>query len=141
MSETLKLAGVAKTYGAGKTAVEVLKGVDLTINAGEIVALVAPSGAGKPERRKGRRRRGRHRRAKRRHARNPAVEPARGDRMAALRHRDGRAFTLHSTVSRNGHAQPRDLRNPVLYPGPVQRQRPDLPGQPQRDRLRHLSKG
>lgn len=43
----LSLQGVCKTYGAGRAAVEVLRGVDLTLQAGEIVALVAPSGAGK----------------------------------------------------------------------------------------------
>lgn len=43
----LHMAGVTKTYGTGDTAVEVLRGVDLTVGAGEIVALVAPSGAGK----------------------------------------------------------------------------------------------
>ena len=43
----LSLKGVTKTYGAGATAVEVLRGVDLAVGAGEIVALVAPSGAGK----------------------------------------------------------------------------------------------
>lgn len=43
----LELKGVAKTYGAGATAVEVLRSVDLTVGQGEIVALVAPSGAGK----------------------------------------------------------------------------------------------
>ncbi|MEM7268151.1 MAG: ABC transporter ATP-binding protein [Pseudomonadota bacterium] len=47
MSEALRLSGVAKTYGEGRAAVEVLKGVDLSVGAGEIVALVAPSGAGK----------------------------------------------------------------------------------------------
>ena len=43
----LELKGVSKTYGAGATAVDVLRGVDLTVGQGEIVALVAPSGAGK----------------------------------------------------------------------------------------------
>ncbi|MEM7546876.1 MAG: ABC transporter ATP-binding protein [Pseudomonadota bacterium] len=43
----LQMSGITKTYGAGATAVDVLRGVDLTVGAGEIVALVAPSGAGK----------------------------------------------------------------------------------------------
>ena len=49
MSEAmLELVGIEKTYNKGKSnAVSVLSGADLTLNAGEIVALVAPSGAGK----------------------------------------------------------------------------------------------
>ncbi|UYV36109.1 ABC transporter ATP-binding protein [Rhodobacteraceae bacterium D3-12] len=49
MSEPiLELRGVTKSYNRGKpNAVEVLAGVDLSLDAGEIVALVAPSGAGK----------------------------------------------------------------------------------------------
>lgn len=47
MNDALSLSGVVKSYGQGATAVEVLRGVDLTVAAGEIVALVAPSGAGK----------------------------------------------------------------------------------------------
>jgi lipoprotein-releasing system ATP-binding protein len=47
MSDAISLSGVTKTYGKGETAIEVLRGVDLTIAAGEITALVAPSGAGK----------------------------------------------------------------------------------------------
>jgi len=44
----LHLSGISKTYNRGKTnEVRVLDGVDLTIAAGEMVALVAPSGAGK----------------------------------------------------------------------------------------------
>jgi lipoprotein-releasing system ATP-binding protein len=44
----LRLSGISKTYNRGKTnEVRVLDGVDLTIAAGEMVALVAPSGAGK----------------------------------------------------------------------------------------------
>ena len=44
----LDLAGISKTYNKGRqNAVQVLSGVDLSLNAGEIVALVAPSGAGK----------------------------------------------------------------------------------------------
>ncbi|MFL4471986.1 ABC transporter ATP-binding protein [Tateyamaria armeniaca] len=49
MSDTvLALQGIAKTYNVGlPSQVEVLRGVDLSVDAGEIVALVAPSGAGK----------------------------------------------------------------------------------------------
>ena len=44
----LTLQGITKTYNPGQpSAVEVLLGVDLTLGAGEVVALVAPSGAGK----------------------------------------------------------------------------------------------
>ena len=49
MSEPLplELAGVVRTYRGGAGALEVLRGVDLTVRRGEIVALVAPSGSGK----------------------------------------------------------------------------------------------
>lgn len=48
MSDVLKLAGVTKTYNAGlPNEVSVLRGCDLTLSEGEIVALVAPSGSGK----------------------------------------------------------------------------------------------
>lgn len=44
----LHLSGVEKSYNKGlESEVNVLGGVDLTLAAGEIVALVAPSGAGK----------------------------------------------------------------------------------------------
>lgn len=43
----LSLRDVRQTYGDGEGAVHVLTGAELTINRGEIVALVAPSGAGK----------------------------------------------------------------------------------------------
>ncbi|WP_264210215.1 ABC transporter ATP-binding protein [Leisingera thetidis] len=49
MSEiTLELAGIAKSYLTGTPGqVDVLRGAGLTLQAGEVVALVAPSGAGK----------------------------------------------------------------------------------------------
>ncbi|WGW03709.1 ABC transporter ATP-binding protein [Tropicibacter oceani] len=44
----LRLTGVEKAYKRGTPAeVQVLRGADLTVNKGEVVALVAPSGAGK----------------------------------------------------------------------------------------------
>ena len=48
MSEALRIDGVSKTYNAGKSnALSVLSEASLSLNAGEVVALVAPSGAGK----------------------------------------------------------------------------------------------
>ena len=48
MSDPLiQATGLHKSYGSGAARVEVLKGVDLTVQAGESVALVGASGAGK----------------------------------------------------------------------------------------------
>ena len=47
MSSPLALQGVSRAYRSGDTELQVLRGADLALQAGEIVALVAPSGTGK----------------------------------------------------------------------------------------------
>jgi lipoprotein-releasing system ATP-binding protein len=47
MSDPLVLRAVHRTYSSEAGDLRVLRGVDLTLRAGEIVALVAPSGVGK----------------------------------------------------------------------------------------------
>lgn len=47
-SPALEMRGIVKAYNSGAASeVAVLRGVDVSISAGEVVALVAPSGAGK----------------------------------------------------------------------------------------------
>jgi putative ABC transport system ATP-binding protein len=47
MSGVLELRGVHRTHGAGEAAVYALRGVSLTVSAGELVAVMGPSGSGK----------------------------------------------------------------------------------------------
>jgi putative ABC transport system ATP-binding protein len=43
----IRIQGLRKRYGAGDTAVDALKGVDMTVQRGEVVGLIGPSGSGK----------------------------------------------------------------------------------------------
>jgi putative ABC transport system ATP-binding protein len=47
MTRTLELRTVSKTYGSGPTEVHALRDVDLSVERGELVAVMGPSGSGK----------------------------------------------------------------------------------------------
>ena len=46
-SEVLSLKNIKRSFTQGKNRLNVLRGSDLTLNEGEVVALVGPSGSGK----------------------------------------------------------------------------------------------
>ena len=47
MTRSLELRQVSKTYGSGPTEVRALRDVDLSVERGELVAIMGPSGSGK----------------------------------------------------------------------------------------------
>jgi putative ABC transport system ATP-binding protein len=46
-SAAVEAKGLTRVYGEGTTAVEALRGVDITVKSGELVAVMGPSGSGK----------------------------------------------------------------------------------------------
>jgi ABC-type lipoprotein export system ATPase subunit len=47
MSEIINAAGIHKTYRMGRTSIEVLKGLDLSVERGSFLAIIGSSGSGK----------------------------------------------------------------------------------------------
>jgi putative ABC transport system ATP-binding protein len=46
-SSLIRLSQITKTYDAGELAVQALSGIDLTVEKGQMVAIIGPSGSGK----------------------------------------------------------------------------------------------
>ena len=47
MNPVINMKNIRKTYATGKLEVEVLKGVDITVNKGDLVSIIGSSGSGK----------------------------------------------------------------------------------------------
>ena len=47
MERAIETKKLVMTYGTGRTKVEALKGIDLSVNKGELLAIMGPSGSGK----------------------------------------------------------------------------------------------
>jgi putative ABC transport system ATP-binding protein len=47
MQQAIETKKLVMTYGQGRTKVQALKGIDLTVNKGELLAIMGPSGSGK----------------------------------------------------------------------------------------------
>ena len=46
-AQILEVNNLKKAFGSGRSRLEVLKGIDMNIESGELVALMGPSGCGK----------------------------------------------------------------------------------------------